>query len=191
MRQSKSIDGNPQNRPQVLDFYKHQRCQTLPARREKKRRKLGDQPTPEKSFPEVVPILRECGKSCVEGSPKSLKDIIHIAHAFEDLERCCLQTAFGTIRRQSGHSRNLLYTSLRQAPDNHAVRQARWTVPAEHDLHEANRWKKSRSKIWRDYRGSGEDRGRQISLWLKPFRLKINAFQSPCLACQPGCTILP
>ena len=91
------------------------------------------QPTPEKKFPEVVPILRECGISCEEGSPESLKDLIHIAHAFEDQERCCLQTAFGTIRRQCGHSRNLLYTSLRQASNNQAVRQVRWTVPAEHD----------------------------------------------------------
>ena len=119
--------------PQVLGFYKHQRCQTLPALRERRRRKLGDQPTPEKRFPEVVPILRECGKSCVESSPESLKDLIHIAHAFEDQERCCLQTAFGTIRRQCGHRSNLLYTSRRQASNNQAVRQARWTVPAEHD----------------------------------------------------------
>ena len=41
-------------------------------------------PTPEKKFPEVVPILRECGKFCEEGSPESLKNLIHITHAFED-----------------------------------------------------------------------------------------------------------
>ena len=42
------------------------------------------QPTPEKKFPEVVPILRECGNICEEGSPESPKDPIHIAHASED-----------------------------------------------------------------------------------------------------------
>ena len=41
-------------------------------------------PTPEKNFPEVVPILRECGKCCAEGSPESMKNLIHITHAFED-----------------------------------------------------------------------------------------------------------
>ena len=117
----------------LKDLITHQRCQTLPELRERRRHKLGDQPTPEKRFPEIVPILKECGKSCVEGSPESLKDLIHIAHAFEDQKRCCLQTAFGTIRRQCGHSRNLLYTSLQQESNNQAGRQARWTVPAEND----------------------------------------------------------
>ena len=41
-------------------------------------------PTPEKKFPEVVPILRECGKFCEEGSPESLEDLIHIVHASGD-----------------------------------------------------------------------------------------------------------
>ena len=36
--------GCPKGLPQVLEFYKHQRCQTLPALRERRRRKLGDQP---------------------------------------------------------------------------------------------------------------------------------------------------
>ena len=63
------------------------------------------QPTPEKKFPEVVPILKECGKFCEEGSPESLKNLIHITHAFEDPKGAAFEQLTTEIRVDGGTKR--------------------------------------------------------------------------------------
>ena len=102
--------GCPKGFPQVLEFCKHKQCQTLPALRERRRRKLGDRPLGSSTNSggkdsEVVPILRECGKFCEGGSPESMSSLR--AHPSSATTTMHLSRGYGTMLLERHPSTNL------------------------------------------------------------------------------------